>query len=87
MNDYFFITINEHISLIHNAVNYIELKKRENLMWPYEPMYMDLEEFPPYSDLLYEIFETKIYCNLGYEKYYLGGHKHLAHFQTLSHNH
>ena len=56
--------MNELPSSIHNVVNSIELHKNKKLTRLYGPIYMNLDDFPPYSDPISEIFETQINPNV-----------------------
>ena len=59
MTQYIFITINEKPASIHNVVNSNDLGGKEKLTRLYGLMYINLDEYPPYSETLSNIFVTK----------------------------
>ena len=42
----------------------VPLKKNATLTYLYEPMYLELDDYPSYSDKISDIFETQINSNL-----------------------
>ena len=64
LTDLFYIIIGEKISTNIPLSKMYRLGKSTKLTCIYGPMYLELDEYPPYSDKISVIFETHIKRNL-----------------------
>ena len=64
LTDLFFIIIGEKASTNIPLRKMYHLRKCATLICLYVPMYLQLDEYPPYSDKISDFFETNINSNL-----------------------
>ena len=70
MTDYFFIILDLGTASIGNESLFTQLKENAALIKKIGPMYIDFDEYPTYSDTIYEVFETNINANIQCEHDY-----------------
>ena len=70
LTDFFFIIIGEKISAKIPLSKMYCLRKIAKMTFIYGPMYLQSDDYPPYSDQISDIFEThtnrKLRCSHGY---------------------
>ena len=75
---YFFMILDVGTASFRNGYCFTQLKENAALIEHSGPMYIDFDEYPPYSDTISEYFETNINANIqcdhGYA-YYSSKHK------------
>ena len=58
--DYFFTIIDEENASLENRSLFTSVKEYATLIKSFGPMYMNFDEYPPYSGAISENFETNI---------------------------
>ena len=70
MTDYLFAIIDEGTALLGNGTLCTVLKEKNTFIKMFGTMYIDFYQYPPYSGVISEIFETilnaHIQCDHGY---------------------
>ena len=71
MIDYFITIIDLRTASFEHGSLFTQLKGNDQLIKIFGPIYIDFDEYPPYSGRIYENFETNVNENIKYDYGYV----------------